>query len=140
MGNYIWPNYYIFETYEEEINYLKSWISNRLSWMDSEILLLGLENHPVISSFTLDQAYPNPFNPITNIGYELPKESFVNITIYDILGNEIKNLVDQIENPGSKLIQWNATNNAGQSVSAGVYLYSIEAGQFMQTKKMILIK
>ena len=140
LGNYIWPNYYIFETYEEEINYLKSWISNRLSWMDSEILLLGLENPPVISSFTLDQAYPNPFNPITNIGYELPKESFVNITIYDILGNEIKNLVDQIENPGSKLIQWNATNNAGQSVSAGVYLYSIEAGQFRQTKKMILLK
>ena len=59
--------------------------------MDSEILLLGLENPPVISSFTLDQAYPNPFNPITNIGYELPKESFVNITIYDIIGNEIKN-------------------------------------------------
>ena len=140
LGNYIWPNYYIFETYEEEINYLKSWISNRLSWMDSEILLLGLENHPVISSFTLDQAYPNPFNPITNIGYELPKESFVNITIYDILGNEIKNLVDQIEDSGSKLIQWKATNNAGQSVSAGAYLYSIEVGHFRQTKKMIFLK
>ena len=108
--------------------------------MDSEILLLGLENPPVISSFTLDQAYPNPFNPITNIGYELPKESFVNITLYDILGNEIKNLVNHTEDPGSKLIQWNATNNAGQSVSAGVYLYSIEVGHFRQTKKMILLK
>ena len=86
------------------------------------------------------QNYPNPFNPITNIKYELYKEEFVSITIYDMLGNEVKNLVSSNQSPGFKSIQWNSTNNQGEPVSAGVYLYSIEAGNFRQDKKMILLK
>ena len=57
-----------------------------------------------------------------------------------MLGNVIKKLVNEVQNSGYKLIQWNATNNQGQPVSAGVYIYSIEAGNFRQTKKMILLK
>ena len=64
----------------------------------------------------------------------------MNITIYDMIGNVIKNLVNENQNYGYKSVQWNATNNQGQPVSAGVYLYSIEAGDFRQTKKMILLK
>ena len=86
------------------------------------------------------QNYPNPFNPVTTLRYELSQESFVNITIYDMLGNVVKNIVSQNQNPGYKSIQWNSINNHGQPVSAGVYLYSIEAGEFRQTKKMILLK
>ena len=89
---------------------------------------------------TLYQNYPNPFNPITNLKYELPEDSYVRITIYDMLGNVINNLVKSNQSSGYKSIQWNATNNQGQPVSAGVYLYSIEAGDFRQTKKMILLK
>jgi len=70
----------------------------------------------------------------------LPEDSFVEITVYDMLGNIIKNLVNQNENSGYKSVQWNATNNTGQPVSAGLYLYSIEAGQFRQVRKMILLK
>ena len=90
--------------------------------------------------FTLYQNYPNPFNPITIIRYDLPKDTFVKVTIYDILGNVIKNLVNRSQHSGNNSIQWNATNNIGQPVSAGLYLYTIEAAQFGQTKKMVLLK
>ena len=92
------------------------------------------------SKFSLDQNYPNPFNPVTNLSYDLLEDSFVSITIYDMLGNVINNLVKSNQSSGFKSVQWNATNNQGEPVSAGVYLYSIEAGEFRQTKKMILLK
>ena len=92
------------------------------------------------SKFILHQNFPNPFNPITTVRYELPEDSFVDVTIYDMLGNAVNNLVYTNQSSGYKSIQWNATNNHGQPVSTGVYLYSIEAGDFRQTKKMILLK
>jgi len=90
--------------------------------------------------FTLSQNYPNPFNPTTTLQYELPTDAQVKIRIFDILGKEVKTLVNNQQNAGFKSIQWNATNNAGQPVSAGLYLYTIEAGAFRQTKKMVLLK
>ena len=71
---------------------------------------------------------------------DLLEESFVNITIYDMLGNVVNNLVNTKQSSGYKSVQWNATDNLGQPVSAGVYLYSIETKDFRQTKKMILLK
>ena len=90
--------------------------------------------------YFLKQNFPNPFNPITTLRYDLPENGLVNITIYDMLGNVISQLVNEVQNSGHKSIQWDATNNQGQPVSAGVYLYSIKAGDFRQTKKMILLK
>ena len=72
--------------------------------------------------------------------YNLPEDSFVNITIYDMLGNAVNNLVDANQSSGYKSIQWNATNNTGKPVSAGIYFYTIQAGDFVDTKKMILLK
>ena len=94
----------------------------------------------ISNKINVGQNYPNPFNPITNIKYELYKEEFVSITIYDMLGNEVKNLVSANQSPGFKSIQWNSINNQEEPVSTGVYLYSIEVGNFRQTKKMILLK
>ena len=107
--------------------------------------LSNCENISVVDEVTpltynLYNAYPNPFNPVTKLRYDLPNDEFVNITIYDMLGNVINNLVNDNQNSGYKSVQWNATNNQGQQVSAGVYLYGIEAGDFRQTKKMILLK
>jgi hypothetical protein len=96
------------------------------------------ETFPI--TYKLYNAYPNPFNPVTTLQYELPLESFVNITVYDMLGNVVNNLINTNQSSGYKSVKWNATNNQGQPVSAGVYLYSIEAGDFRQTKKMILLK
>ena len=92
------------------------------------------------SSFKLYSNYPNPFNPVTTLGYDLPENGLVNITIYDMLGNVINNLVNANQSSGYKSIQWNATDNEGETVSSGVYLYKIQAGDFVDTKKMILLK
>ena len=86
------------------------------------------------------QNYPNPFNPVTTLRYDLPEDALVNISIYDVMGRSIRSLVNSRQTAGYRSIQWNATNNQGEPVSAGVYLYSIEAGGFRQTKKMILLK
>ena len=103
-----------------------------------ELALTNATKYP--ETFKLSQNYPNPFNPVTNLSYDLREDSFVSITIYDMLGNVINNLVNTNQSSGYKSVQWNATNIQGQPVSAGVYLYSIEAGDFRQTKKMILLK
>ena len=92
------------------------------------------------SLFILNQNYPNPFNPVTSFSYDLPQDSHVSIIIYDMLGNIINKLVNEVQSSGYKSIQWNATNNQGHPVSAGVYIYTLKAGDFRHTKKMILLK
>ena len=101
---------------------------------------LSIESENIPSTFTLHQNYPNPFNPITTVRYELPEDSFIDVTVYDMLGNVVNKLVNANQPSGYKSIQWNATNNQGEPVSAGVYLYKIQAGDFVDTKKMILLK
>ena len=90
--------------------------------------------------FALKQNYPNPFNPVTRVLYDIPEASFVTITIYDLLGHQVRTLVSSYEEPGYKSIVWNATNDHGMPVSAGMYLYRIRADKFTQTKKMLLLK
>jgi len=72
--------------------------------------------------------------------YNLPEDGFVNITIYDMRGKIVKTLVNSSQSSGYKSIKWNATNNQGQLVPAGVYLYKIEFGSLLFTRKMILLK
>ena len=86
------------------------------------------------------QNYSNPFNPVTVLIYELSENSFVNITIYDLLGNVVNNLVNSNQSSGYKSDKWDATNNNGESVSAGIYIYTLEVGEFRQTKKMVILK
>ena len=90
--------------------------------------------------FTIHQNYPNPFNPVTTLRYDLPENGNVNITIYDMLGRQVKTLINQNQDAGYRSVVWNATNNYGEPVSAGIYLYQIQAGEYMQTKKMVLLK
>ena len=91
-------------------------------------------------TYLLHQNYPNPFNPITSLRYDLPEDGIVNITVYDIMGRIVKTLVNNSQTAGYKSIQWNATNDRNEVVSAGLYLYTIQAGEFRQTKKMVLLK
>ena len=92
------------------------------------------------SSFKLYSNYPNPFNPVTTLRYDLPEDGLVNITIYDMMGRVVKTLVNSSQIAGYKSIQWNATNDRNELVSAGLYLYTIQAGEFRQTRKMVLLK
>ena len=112
-------------------------------WVDSIVLTmdaLGADQDNIPAKYSLTEAYPNPFNPITKFSYEIPNTEHVSIDIYNLNGRHIKSLVKSIQSPGYKTAQWNATNNNGQPVSAGVYLYTIQAGDFIQTKKMVLLK
>ena len=92
------------------------------------------------AEFHLLQNYPNPFNPQTTLRYDLPERSEVVLTIYDILGRQVRTLVQGVEEPGYRSVIWDGTNDLGQQVSAGVYLYQINAGAFTQIRKMVLLK
>ena len=89
---------------------------------------------------TLAQNYPNPFNPITTFSYELPEAEFVTIAVFDMRGNRVVTLVNERQDPGLRSYSWNGTNYNGDGLAAGVYIYSIQAGNFRQSKKMILLK
>jgi len=102
---------------------------------------MSSENDALLpEEFALHQNYPNPFNPVTTLRYDLPQNSMVNIKVFDMLGREVKTLVNQVQDAGFKSIIWNATNNIGQPVGAGIYLYQIQAGDYIQNKKMVLLK
>jgi len=93
------------------------------------------KNSEVINSFKLEQNYPNPFNPSTIIRYVIPKAGIVSLKIFDVLGQEVKTLINEYKNVGSYSVNFNA-----ERLASGVYFYHLKAGDFMQTKKMILLK
>jgi len=101
---------------------------------------LNLKNRGTPVQFSLSQNYPNPFNPNTVINYFLPKDAYVEVSVYDILGNRIKELVNQNQKFGTKVVTWDAKNNRGLLVPAGVYLLTVEVDNIKQIKKMILLK
>jgi len=110
---------------------------------DNIVLSAGseaLELTPVPKEFSLQQNYPNPFNPVTTINYDLPKDAYVNLVIYDILGREIVNLVGKDMPAGYQTVIWNTRNQFGSPVAAGIYFYQIQTRDFVKTKKMVLLK
>lgn len=92
------------------------------------------------SGFDLKQNYPNPFNPSTTISYSLNKDSDVIIRIFDLSGKLISTLLNNYQTNGEHTIIWNGTDNRGNKVAGGVYLYQLRVGDFIQTKKMVLMK
>ncbi len=148
LSTYVWPNAYIGNTYQNEINYLKNWIVSRFNWMDEElnsILYTENESTEQPNTFTLYQNYPNPFNPTTNIKYTIPSNvkgqmSNVSLKVYDVLGNEIATLVNEEKQPGVYEVEFNNHSDEGQNLSSGIYFYQLKAGNFSETKKMIKLK
>lgn len=103
------------------------------------------ENSELVDSaipevFGLGENYPNPFNPTTLISYDLPEASQVTMTVYDMMGRQVKALVQEFQPAGNHSVIWNATNDNGTRMSGGIYFYQIKAGSFLQTHKMILLK
>ena len=120
-GNYIWST---------SMRYLGFDISNALSVDDISVPM----------EFALHQNYPNPFNPTTSIKFDLPNAGNVKLVIYDMMGREVRTLLNNNINAGFQSVKWDATNDFGKPVSAGVYIYQIQADDFIQSKKMILLK
>ena len=102
--------------------------------------ILGNSKEVSESSFSVNQNYPNPFNPITTLSYNLPQPSSVDLTIYDIMGNVVFNQKKVKQTAGYHSVRWDATNINNELVSTGVYLYKIQAGDFIVRKKMIFLK
>jgi len=110
-------------------------------YKDEDRSVLGIDNLSALpKTFALHQNYPNPFNPITTIKYDLPKEAHVKIMIYDVMGREVRTLVNTRQQAGYQVIQWNAQDNSGRNVSSGYYIYVMQADKFHKTQKMILLK
>jgi hypothetical protein len=86
-------------------------------------------------AFELEQNYPNPFNPGTTIKYKLPQASLVNLKVYNVLGQEVATLVDESQPAGIHAVQFD-----GSGLSSGVYFYRLSAGDFVQTRKLMLLR
>ena len=97
-----------------------------------------LANEVVIGSpekFELSQNYPNPFNPVTHLGFGISNLGFVSLKVYDVLGNEVKTLINEIKHPGYYEVEFDGSN-----LPSGIYYYKLEAGSFIQVRKMMLVK
>jgi hypothetical protein len=92
------------------------------------------------TKFDLAQNYPNPFNPTTTINFSLPRQEYVVLVVYDMLGKEVNRLVDGEMSPGSFKVTWNGDAKGGEKVASGIYFYRLQAGSFSSVKKMILLK
>ena len=140
LGTYVWPNYYVGKTYDDEINYFKNWITARFLWMDTELRkIVDVQESPAVkpATFELFQNYPNPFNPETVIKYHLPEAGKVSLKVYDVLGNEIAVLVNAEQQAGTHRVEFKSQK---VGVSSGVYFYKLSAGSFVKTRKMILLR
>ena len=103
-------------------------------------VLSSSEQVNVPTVFALEQNYPNPFNPSTQIRYAVPEQSMVTISVYDMMGRKVRTLIQGNISAGYHTTVWNATNDKGLPVGAGMYIYTIRAGTYHQMKKMVLLK
>ena len=119
-------------------------VDNVLTWFNTENQVSGVSTFGsddlVATHYELWQNFPNPFNPETVIRFQLPKSSHVSLKVYDVLGREIKTLINKLMNNGIQDVVWNGTDNFNRHVSSGVYLYRIKTDDFTDMKKMILIR
>jgi len=132
-------NLYVFGGNQESSN---ASILNSLEYADISDYVISTEDEDIITpiAFHLNQNYPNPFNSNTAISYNLSEDTHVNITIYDMLGRKIKNLISKNEVTGNHSTQWNGDDSMGNHVGTGIYFYQLQARDFVQTKKMVLMK
>jgi hypothetical protein len=152
LGMYVWPNAYVAQTYAEELEYVKHWVWDRLQWMDAALGMEsvtpgeGTDGFP--GQIVLDQNYPNPFNAGTEISYRLPSAAHIRLTVYDVLGREVRVLVDEHAAAGVHRARVDANG-----LASGVYLYrlnvrpdnagvgfkNIESGSSL-TKRLVLLR
>jgi len=106
-----------------------------LAFILNSIIDIKQDGTEIPNSYTLRQNYPNPFNPVTKISFDIPKKSFVSLSVYDILGKEVAKLINEEKAAGRYILDFNASN-----LSAGVYFYKLDAGNFTETKRMVVLK
>ena len=112
-------------------------IEGHESWFAIATTTTGIKNDDVIlpTTFALKQNFPNPFNPVTTISYQLPKSTFVNLSIYNVVGQLVETLVNEHKNSGYHSVTWNASG-----IGSGLYFYRIESREYTETKKCLMLK
>ena len=90
------------------------------------------------AAYTLDQNYPNPFNPSTQISFALPAAGEISLKVYNVNGDEVRRLASGVQSAGQHSVMWDGKDNRGKAVVSGIYFYRLQAGNFLQTKKMVL--
>ena len=132
----------VFYSIQETVNFFSN--SELGSYSDPLLFTLnGLNNQTaefIPQDYALYPAYPNPFNPVTTIRYDIPKNEYVFLKIYDMMGREVRTLHSGYQTAGNKSVQWDGRNNLQEGVSAGVYLYMIHTSGYTKTRKLILLK
>lgn len=98
------------------------------------------ENHAMPQEFMLEQNYPNPFNPATTIRYYLPTASDVVLRIHNLLGQKVRTLINANQSAGEQIVNWNGSDQSGNQVSSGIYIYTIEAGKYTASRRMLLLR
>jgi len=150
LGVELWPNWFVGDTYEEEINWMKEWLANRLVWMDAAIdeyktaAVKGAGRASNPAKFSMQQNYPNPFNSSTIISYTLPNRAFVTASIYNLNGQLIKTIVHEQQHSGSHTVVWNGVDANGKSMPSGAYIYQIRVvakdNTYNKSNKMVLLQ
>ena len=139
LGVRLWPNWYVGDTYQDEIDFMKDWLRDRLIWMDSAIPKPNAVNETITAGqpqqFFLSQNYPNPFNPTTTITFTLPAAASVRLSLYDITGCEVLRILDQYRKAGTNSVVLNA-----EKLASGIYFYRLQAGDHVAVRRCLLIK
>ena len=133
-GNHDWPGPFSYPSAagrNQDID-----MNNEIyEFITDKITSVKVLNSDLPDGFALTQNYPNPFNPLTTIRYAIPHSAKVKLAVHDMLGRKIETLVDEEQSAGWKEVQWNA-----QNISSGVYFYKLSAGNYLQTRKMLVVK
>jgi len=154
LGTYVWPNAYIGQTHGEEIEHMKQWIADRRVWLDALLspddVAPGEGGSGVPRDIVLEQNYPNPFNSSSEIAYRIPEAGRVRLALYDLLGREVRVLVDHDVRPGVHRVRVEADD-----LASGVYLYRLSvrpadsgggrgsgsvAGAIAQAKRLVILR
>ena len=134
LDEYVWPNAYVGGSYANEIEYLKNWIHVRLEWMDEQTFMKSIPPL-LVMDYHLNDAFPNPFNPVTTIGFTVPRTELVRVNIYDAMGRQVENLLHDVINPGKYTMTWNGSHR-----SSGIYFVQLLGGDYSQVRKIMLVK
>jgi len=140
LGTYLWPNYYVFDNYEQELEYLILWTGDRLKWMDSQSRLDVSDKIILPGSFQILSIYPNPFNSNIKIELETLEKIELNIDIYDLMGNKITSLLKKKLIEGKHKLFWDGTNHLNQKIAGGIYFINFSTNTLNKSKKIIYLK
>jgi hypothetical protein len=151
-GNLLIEKVYLTKKQEKRISLETNSLDKKNSYISIQFIFLDQYNNTVAQGFVsqkviavpdefaLHNNYPNPFNPVTTIQYDIPIDGKVLLVVYDILGRHVKTLVNTSQSAGYKSIRWNGTNDYGQTSSAGVYFYHLQTVGYSKVRKMVLLK